>query len=88
MNHLKRFFKVLSGFLEPGNTTILTHVLFNNVGLKKCFYKKKINIGLSLITYLFLISFLFAQHNNNGLNHWEIPSVNPDLVCLREYNLN
>lgn len=82
MKKLNFFFKVFSGFLEPGKTTLHNHILYINEGLKKCFYKKKIDIGLSLITCLFLISFLSAQHNHNGLNHWEIPSVNPDRIIL------
>ena len=74
--------KFFSRFLELGKTMLRNHILYNNEGLKNFFYKKKIDIGLSLITYLFLISSLSAQHNHNGLNHWEIPSVNPDRIIL------
>ena len=41
MKKLKFFFKVFSGFLEPGKTTLHTHVLNNNEGLKNVFTKRK-----------------------------------------------
>ena len=39
-------------------------------------------IFLNLLTHLLFMYCALAQHNHNGLNHWEIPSKNPDRIIL------
>ena len=53
--------------------------------LKKIQIMKKNRIFLNVITHVLLIYSVFAQHNHNDLNHWEIPSKNPDRIILTFY---
>ena len=53
--------------------------------LKKNQIMKKNRIFLNVITHVLLIYSVFAQHNHNDLNHWEIPSKNPDRIILTFY---